>query len=139
MPEAIAQLDQVIGLYPDYVPAWSGRGILQARLGHRQAALRDAEEALRRDASPPILYQVAGIYALTSKDQPEDRLQAFRLLSIALRAGFGWDLMELDPDLDPIREDPRFDEIISAAQALEVAPGRQTHPQTNASSRNEER
>ena len=54
--EAIAALDTLLGLYPDYVPARAGRGVLHARLGRREAAHADAREACRgiRSRSPSI-------------------------------------------------------------------------------------
>ena len=111
-------LDRALDLYPDYVPARSGRGVLLARLGKRDAALSDAREALRRDTKTPTLYQAAGIYALTSQQAPDDRREALRLLAAALRQGFGFDLLAIDHDLDPIRDDPEFRDLVAAAQAL---------------------
>ena len=75
------------------------------------------------DASPPRLYQVACIYALTSKQQPDDRLQAFQLLSSALRKGYGFQYLEIDTDLDPLRPLPEFRRLTDAARRL--GPSRQ--------------
>jgi tetratricopeptide (TPR) repeat protein len=123
--EAIAVLDQAIALYPDYSAARTGRGVLLARLGRRQAALKDAEESIRLDTAAKNLYQAAGIYALTSRYHPDDSLEAFRLLSAALRGGFGFDLLAVDHDLDPIRKNARFRGIVEAAQALQAENIRQ--------------
>jgi eukaryotic-like serine/threonine-protein kinase len=120
--EAVAVLDRALATFPDYVPARSGRGVLLARLGRREEALRDAEESLRRDTSPPILYQVAGIYARTSPRHPDDALHAIRLLASALRSGFGWDQLEDDRDLDPIRDSREFLELVRAARSLKTTP-----------------
>jgi hypothetical protein len=95
--------------------------VLYARLGQREPALRDAEETLARDASPPRLYQVACIYALTSRQEPDDRLRAFPLLSAALRQGFGFELLDGDHDLDPIRDEAEFRRLVQAARALRPA------------------
>ena len=43
--EAIAALDTLLALYPNYVPARAGRGVLHARLGRREAAHADARES----------------------------------------------------------------------------------------------
>src|SRR5262249_44389366 len=43
--EAIAVLDRAVEQHPDYVLARAGRGVLLARLGRREAALKDAEAA----------------------------------------------------------------------------------------------
>jgi serine/threonine protein kinase/Tfp pilus assembly protein PilF len=116
--EAIRALDQAIALAPDFVPARAGRGILLARLGKRTAAEQDAREALLRDTKPPNLYQVAGIYALNSRQNPTDRLRAFELLSAALTSGFGLDLVDQDHDLDPIRQYPEFGHLVAAARRM---------------------
>jgi eukaryotic-like serine/threonine-protein kinase len=116
--ESLQVLNKSLELYPDSVKARGGRGVLHARLGQREPALRDAEETLRRDASPPRLYQVACIYALTSKEQPEDRFRAFQLLSSALTKGYGFNLLETDTDLNPIRSAPEFRRLVEAARAL---------------------
>ena len=75
-------------------------------------ALEDAAYCLARDAEPATLYQVACIYALTSRQEPEDRWDAFRLLSLALRQGYGKDLVAKDPDLDPIRTYPEYPPLL---------------------------
>jgi eukaryotic-like serine/threonine-protein kinase len=116
--EAIALYDRLVDFYPDLVRARSERGVLLARLGKRSAALIDAQEALNRDASPATLYQVACIYALTVKEEPNDRIEAFRLLFLALRQGYGYDFLESDTDLIPIREFPEYKRLVAGARAL---------------------
>jgi eukaryotic-like serine/threonine-protein kinase len=122
-PEAAVRvLDQAIALYPGFVPARIGRGVVLARLGKRQEALDDARESLARDNKPVTYYQAANIYALTSRQNPEDQFQAFPLLSIALRNGFGLDLIDQDPDLDAIRNHAEFIRLVRAARELQSAP-----------------
>ena len=75
-----------------------------------------------RDTTPRNVYQVAGIYATTSRQDPDDRLEAFRLLSTALRGGFGFDYLPDDHELDAIRDLPEFRELLAAARALVKAP-----------------
>jgi lipoprotein NlpI len=109
-----------IELYPDDVRPVAGRGVYLARLGKRDAALRDAERALALDVNPSTAYQVAGIYALTSRQEPNDHHEAMRLLSGALKKGFGFDYLEIDRDLDPIRELPTFRKVIEGARAMKA-------------------
>ena len=103
--DALAVLTRAIELHPDYVPARAGRGVLLARGGKRDEAIRDARESLLRDTRAPNLYQVACIYALTAKAYPEDKIEAFRLLRSALKTGFGLDMVDADSDLDSLRQD----------------------------------
>ncbi len=120
--EAERVLDRAVGFYPDFVPSRSSRGVLRAILGRREAAHLDARESLWRDTSAVTLFQVAGIYAITSKVAPEDRVEAYRLLSTALRKGFGFDELAEDRELDSIRDQPEFRKLLEAAKALGEAP-----------------
>jgi eukaryotic-like serine/threonine-protein kinase len=121
--DCLRVLERTVDLYPDFVSARSGRGVLRARLGQGEAALADAEESLRLDGKPATLYQVAGIYARLSGERPEHRVKALQLLSAALREGFGFDLLERDQELDSIRELPEFRRLVEAARALRPASG----------------
>jgi serine/threonine protein kinase/Flp pilus assembly protein TadD len=117
--DAVEALGQVIRLAPERGPARAGRGVLLARLGRRDEALRDAKEAERLDPRPEVLYQTAGVYALTSAKDPADRGESFRLLRAALRQGYGFDLLEIDPDLRPIRGHPEYRRLLEAARELQ--------------------
>ena len=126
--EAEVVLDRAVAHHPDYVPSRSARGVLRAILGRRDAALLDARESLWRDTSPRILYQVAGIYAVTSRQVPEDRVEAYRLLSTALRKGFGFDELAEDRELDSIRDQPEFRKLLEAARAIQGVAPEPHHP-----------
>jgi serine/threonine protein kinase/tetratricopeptide (TPR) repeat protein len=115
---ALASLDQAIRLTPQRGQTRAGRGVLLARLGRRDEALRDAREAERLDPRPEVLYQAAGIYALTGQKHPADRREAYRLLAAALRQGFGFDLIAIDPDLRPIHGQPEYRRLLEAARTL---------------------
>ena len=119
--EAIAVLDRAVQFHPDFATLRAGRGVLLARAGQRGDALRDARDALRRDTRPPNLYQVGCIYALTSAKHPEDRAEANRLLWDALRTGYGVDIVDGDTDLDPLRKDMAFQELVSEAKRLDAS------------------
>ncbi len=116
--KAVEKLDQLLALHHDAPLALAGRGVLHARLGRRAAGHRDAREALARHRTPALLYQVAGIYALTSRQQPDDRHEALRLLAAALRQGYGFDLLDKDTDLDALREHEEFRRLREATRAL---------------------
>jgi serine/threonine protein kinase/Flp pilus assembly protein TadD len=119
--EAVKQLDRLLQFYPEFVAAYGGRGVLRARLGRRDEAHADAEQALARDQGGFTLFQVAGVYALTSRGHPEDKEKVFPLLARALQKGFGYEHLEGDPDLEPVRRDPRFQELRQAVGAVNRA------------------
>jgi hypothetical protein len=101
------------------VHARSSRGVLLARLGRRDAALRDAVEALGRDSQPATLYQVACIYALTSKQHAADRQQALRLLKAAVPREPRWlQTVQTDPDFAPVRDQDDYREVLQALKLV---------------------
>jgi tetratricopeptide (TPR) repeat protein len=116
--EAVTVLGSAVSMFPDSAMARAGRGVSLARLGLRDKALADGEAALLLDSGPQYLYQVGCIYALTSKKHPEDRPRAFELISYALKAGFGFELIDSDTDLDPLRSTPQFQRLASAMKEL---------------------
>lgn len=119
--QAIEILKQVVSIYPEYSIGHSGMGVLLARRGERDAAHACAKTALTLDTRPEIMYQVAGIYALTSQTTPDDKREALRLLAAAFNQNFGLDLVSGDPDLLPLKGDPDFLRIQEAATTLQRA------------------
>jgi serine/threonine protein kinase/predicted Zn-dependent protease len=116
--DALPLFDEMLDLHPDLTMAWGGRAVLRARLGMRDEARADAAKVLELDpAGADTLFAVAGVYAQTARDDA-DRDEAFRLLRRSLRQGFGWDLLERDDDLKPLRDDPRFGKLAEAVRAL---------------------
>jgi len=112
--DAVKVLDRTVELYPNFVPARAGRAVVLARLGKRVEAHRDVAESLRRDTAPFTLYQLAGVYALTSKAEPSDRREALRLLAAAFTAGFrDFRTVDVDSDLDPLRGRPEFASLLA--------------------------
>jgi tetratricopeptide (TPR) repeat protein len=116
--DSIVVLGQAVERYPDALLARAGRAVLLARRGDRAAAHADARHCLARGPEPFVVYQLAGVYALTSKAHPEDARTAFRLLADALRLGVGFEYVETDPDLAPLRSLPEFKLIVETARAL---------------------
>jgi serine/threonine protein kinase/Flp pilus assembly protein TadD len=120
IPEAIAALDRADRLFPDHAPTIARRGILNARLGRDEAALKDARSALRlAKASPATLVQVASIYAQCSRRDAKHRDLAIQLLASALRAGYNPSYLATD-DLKPLCDDARFAALVRAAKTLQA-------------------
>jgi tetratricopeptide (TPR) repeat protein len=115
---SIDVLSRLMRLHPDFAHARASRGVLLARLGKRDEAIRDGEEILKRDDSPRIRYQVGSLYAVTSRVEPADRERALELIRSAIKDGYGWDYLLTDTDLDPIRDDPRLREMVRFAKSL---------------------
>lgn len=116
--ESLAVLNRILEMYPDFTESRAARGVLLARLKQRDAALKDARECLMRDKKPLTIYLVADIYALTSLQNPDDARQALRHLASALRSGCGFDYLETDKDLDPIRNRPEFKQLVEGIRAF---------------------
>jgi tetratricopeptide (TPR) repeat protein len=116
--EAVRVLDAAVEHHPGFTKALAGRGVLLARLGHRDAAIRDARAVLAIDDGALAVYQAACVFALTSKHEPADRAEALRLVGEAARKDGSWlAVARQDPDLDPLRDQPGFRDLL---QALEV-------------------
>ena len=117
--DAVKVLDLALAFYPSDVPAMAGRGVLLARLGRRDLALKDAEQALKLDDNAQNLYQVGGVFALTSRQVPADASRSLQLLSRAIRKDASWlAVVPVDRDLDPIRENPNFRDLMAALSLL---------------------
>jgi serine/threonine protein kinase/predicted Zn-dependent protease len=121
---AIETLERAIVAYPEEAAIRSARGVLLARQGMREEALREAERALELDSSDAVRYQVAGIHALLADGDATEERTALGLLASALRRGYGLDLLERDPDLEPLRTLPAFSELRDAAATLNDAESR---------------
>jgi eukaryotic-like serine/threonine-protein kinase len=116
--EAVQVLDRAVVLYPENGSLVAARGVLLARQSQAEHARCDAQSALALDPSPAIQYQVAGIYALLSRQKSEDRHRAIALLAAALRSGYGSELIASDQDLDPIRSCRQFQDLLQALRIL---------------------
>ena len=116
--DAIKSLDQAIHYHPESVPALTGRAVLLARLGRREAAHKDAAESLALDDSADTLYRAACAFALTSFQVRSDSDEALRLISLAVRKDSAWlGQLDTDPDLAPLRHLPEF---LKLREALKV-------------------
>jgi serine/threonine protein kinase/tetratricopeptide (TPR) repeat protein len=116
--EAVTVLDRALRAHPEADMARAGRAVLLARLKRRDEALADARRCLKGKPHPSIIYQVAGAYALASRQVSSDRKEAVRLLREALAAGYGLQFIDQDPDLAPVRDHPDFRTVVAAARAL---------------------
>lgn len=122
---AIAAMAEVVRLQPDNAVALATRGVLYARNGDRPSAHADAEGALKLDSSPDICYRVAGIFALTSRTMPEDRIRAIALVAKAAldQPQLVLDYLDSDPDIAPVIDEPEMKVLRKALESIRIMSG----------------
>lgn len=103
-------------LNPDDPRAATLLAVAHCRLEDPEEGLEWAERALAIDPEDAgVKYNVACLYAIQGESD-----KAIECLEQALQAGFGtrtW--IENDPDLDSVREDPRFQALLARLQTLD--------------------
>jgi TolB-like protein/class 3 adenylate cyclase/Tfp pilus assembly protein PilF len=103
---------------PDYAPAWSRLGLIDAGLGRKEDAIREGRRAcellpVTKDAmdGPSYITNLAIIYAWTG----EKGLALEQLaISAKIPAGVTYGELKLYPQWDSLRGDPRFEKIVAA-------------------------
>ena len=114
LPKAIEAMDRVVELNPKNAKFRAGRGVLLARTGERKKAIADATRCIQQNRSAEILYQVAGIYALTSRVEPQDLKAALDFLQRAVKKSPETvvKMMRTDPDIETIKREPEFEDTV---------------------------
>lgn len=115
---AMAALDQILETSPTNETARAGRCVLLARQGLIQECLQDLAVLSMRDKKllPSTLYQMGCAHALICKQHNESEQQAVRLLALAIRRGYGADIIATDTDLDSLRGEASFDALLHIAE-----------------------
>lgn len=111
--ESVECLDHLLDLHPQHEMARGGRCVLHARLGDVEATLTDLKYLIDNNIKllPATVYQMACAHTLLIPKHEESKVQAHRLLTKAVRLGYGIELLEQDPDLANIRDTNEFDLI----------------------------
>jgi tetratricopeptide (TPR) repeat protein len=115
---ARGEIASVVAREPEFAPAISFLGIIDAGLGRKDEALQEGRRACgllppSRDALDGVVLAVnlAQIYVWTGeKDLAIAQLQAVERLPTYLSYG----LLKLQPIWDPLRGDPRFEQIVAS-------------------------
>jgi adenylate cyclase len=98
--------------HPDDTRAWTMGAAVLAELGEPERAEEWVNRALAVDADEPIIqYNAACVFV--SMGKPDKALAC--LEASAARYGLSLKWMANDPDLDPLRSDPRFQELVRSA------------------------
>ncbi len=102
---ALRALEKHVELNPDDARAFTLGAVSLIRLGEREAGLEWAERAVSIDPNDAgIQYNAACLFALEGQ-----KIRAIECLENAVKAGFAHrEWVEKDPDLDSLRDDPRF-------------------------------
>ncbi len=113
--DARARLESELALRPDDHRLHSALGVVLARLGEREAAIREGKRGVElfpvsKDAmiGPDRIVDLAGIYATTG----EIGLALDQLEYVASIPAGPWFTLRLDPRWDSLRNEPRFQRLL---------------------------
>jgi len=111
-------LEKLVQDQPDYAPAWSLLGRVDAALGRKEEAIREGRRAcellpISKDAwhGPIYLRALAEIYAWTG--EKESALAQLEQLAAQV-PGIDYGDLKLDPGWDRLRGDPRFERLVAS-------------------------
>jgi eukaryotic-like serine/threonine-protein kinase len=117
--EALASLNKLIELDESNASALVGRAVLLARMGRRDDAQTDLNRALKVSSEPTILFQGACCLSLTSNSGIGDGAKGLVMLSRALELEPSlYARAKSDPDLENLRANSEFDELLAKVQEL---------------------
>lgn len=108
LPEAITELQKAKQLSGGLADTWSGLGVAYASQGDKTRA-REILERLKAQTDPYVPpYSVAVLYTNLGEND-----HAFEYLQKAYDQGsFYMSVVKIDPELDLLRSDPRFSELL---------------------------
>jgi tetratricopeptide (TPR) repeat protein len=107
----VVALKRALEKNPKYLPARIELAYAQIQSGERDAALSNLQEAAAAgEVDAQVHYNIACLLA-----QKGERESALRELETAVGKGYSdRSLLERDPDLAPVRDDPRFASILAS-------------------------
>jgi TolB-like protein/Tfp pilus assembly protein PilF len=113
---ARAIVEKLVREQPDYAPAWSALGLIDAGLGRKEEAIAEGRRAcqllpLSRDAvdAPAFITNLAIVYAWTGeKDLAFEQL----VVSTRIPNGVTYGDLKLNPQWDVLRGDPRLEALL---------------------------
>jgi serine/threonine-protein kinase len=120
--------DKAVHDQPEYAPAWSRLGLIDAALGRKEEAIREGRRAcellpLSKDALDGASYvrNLAMIYAWVGEKD-----LAFEQLTLAAQipASITYGELKLYPQWDSLRGDPRFEKIVASFAPKEAVESR---------------
>ena len=117
---AVAILDRLLKIHPDYVPGLCGRAVYLARAGRTEDALAEARRILALSDTPFTQYRVGCVYALAAAKNPALADDALRQIARALQYGEGHAYLEAAADLATLRGRPAFEPLLAYVKHLKT-------------------
>jgi tetratricopeptide (TPR) repeat protein len=122
---ARTEQEKIVWAQPDYGPALCVLGLIDAALGRKDEALREARRAVEvlpvdKDAiNGPLMVEYLAMIAAWARDKD----LACEQLAIAVRppSTVSYGQLKLLPFWDPLRGDPRFEKIVASLAPKEEA------------------
>jgi serine/threonine protein kinase/Flp pilus assembly protein TadD len=114
---ARAEMEKVVQAEPDYPQALSALGMIDAALGRKEDAVREARQAIELHPREKdqltyaeLIKNLAVVYAWTGGK--EAALNELKVL-LQIPAPISYGQLRLHPYWDPLRGDPRFDKLVA--------------------------
>jgi serine/threonine protein kinase/tetratricopeptide (TPR) repeat protein len=115
--EALASLNRILEIDDTNLFALAGRAVMLARQGKRTEALADVQELLRASKKPTHLFQAACALSHTSTVNEADIQKGLLMLTRAvLQDPRLLARAQTDPDLEQLRKNPGFQDLVAAAR-----------------------
>lgn len=108
--QAIAVLEKALTYTPREPFLLGTLAHVYARVGRQEEALRLTRDLVRREASGEMLQAFALIFAYAGLQEYDEAFARLEKAAAARRARMLW--MRIDPRLEPLFSDPRFQEIL---------------------------
>jgi tetratricopeptide (TPR) repeat protein len=112
------EIKEIVLEQPDYAQALCAIGMIDAALGNKEEAIQEGKQAVKllpvtMDSieGSQLMQYLSAIYAWTG--QRDLALEELRALA-AIPGYLSYGSLKLDPLWDPLRGDPRFDEIVAS-------------------------
>jgi serine/threonine protein kinase/tetratricopeptide (TPR) repeat protein len=114
---AIAAARRAVAAEPRSVNYQCSLAVLLARAANSAEATQLINEVLETNSTGLVHYQAACVFALASRHDPRHADRSLDSLEKALTQDYGREVLATDPDLDPIRADPRFAKMLTRVNA----------------------